>query len=74
MPGIAESVGNWCLSTKTVVLSSSEVSLKELKMYICFFEGESMGRRFDDPADMGKAIADFLSKHPAKTVRTEKYV
>ena len=43
-------------------------------MYICFFEGESMGRRFDDPADMGKAIADFLSKHPAKTVRTEKYV
>ena len=43
-------------------------------MYICFFEGESMGRRFDDPEKMGQEIADFLKRYPMKSVRTEKYV
>lgn len=43
-------------------------------MYICFFEGESMGRRFDDAEEMGREIADFLKAHPHKKVRTEKYI
>jgi hypothetical protein len=43
-------------------------------MFICFFEGESMGRRFDDPERMGLAIIDFLHEHPNKTVKTQKYV
>jgi hypothetical protein len=43
-------------------------------MYICFFEGVSMGQRFDDPAKMGIAIADFLKANPGKTVKTQKYV
>lgn len=43
-------------------------------MYICFFEGESMGRRFDDPAEMGAAISKYLHAHPGKQVRTQLYV
>lgn len=43
-------------------------------MFICFFEGESMGRRFDDPVKMGIAIQEFLSENPCKQVKTQKYV
>ena len=43
-------------------------------MYMCFFEGQSMGRRFDDPQEMGAAIAEFLSKNPDKEVTTYRYV
>lgn len=31
-------------------------------MYICFFEGESMGRRYDNPAEMGSAITEFFAR------------
>lgn len=43
-------------------------------MYICFFEGESMGRRFDDPAEMGEAIKQFLLANPGRQVRSELYL
>lgn len=43
-------------------------------MYICFFEGQSMGQRFDDPAKMGIAIAEFLQANPGKQVKTQRYV
>jgi len=43
-------------------------------MYICFFEGISMGRRFDDAKEMGEAITEFLRKYPKRTVRTEAYL
>ncbi|KXS55254.1 MAG: hypothetical protein AWU57_353 [Marinobacter sp. T13-3] len=43
-------------------------------MYICFFEGESMGRRFDDPAEMGTAITEFLHSNPGKQVKAQLYV
>ena len=31
-------------------------------------------KRFDDPEEMGKAIAEFLQKHPRKTVKVEYYI
>lgn len=43
-------------------------------MYMCFFEGEAMARRFDDPAEMGRAIAEFLHKNSGKQVKTVLYV
>lgn len=44
-------------------------------MYIVYFEGVSMGQRFDDPEEMGKAIAQFLDRCPQKKIlRVEKYI
>ena len=42
-------------------------------MYIVFFEGSSMGKRFDDQAEMGKFIAGIL--HQGKSIkRVELFV
>ena len=43
-------------------------------MYIVYFEGKSMGVRFDDPEEMGFAIVKFLDRNPKKKVRVEKYI
>lgn len=43
-------------------------------MYIVFYEGESMGRRYDDKVLMMEEIFDFLEDNPKKKVKISKYI
>lgn len=33
-----------------------------------------MGRRYDDPVEMGVAIIEFLHSNPGKQVKTQLYI